>query len=328
MSYRNRDCLWIGTEERSGWFRSPLRNADSSPQAWNEGGVLLNGGGYQFNSWGSHKVYQYEWGSATPMLMAQKLKSYYDGSYGRGLIYFYDPNIYNKNVLPARWADPSIALDSEGSGLVYGVEPTLAGLTTESANEYPLRTVTYNLASIGAGWRGREDALYLPIPDGYTLTFGVAGTASGSGAVMYKTSNRGVLSASNYAVDLLPVTGPVTNTYVEGTDTVRGVWLFVGKTATGAGSVSLSGMTARLVKTTLVEGEFSLGYGLDAYGEWPYGAYSPYSEIISAGPWSGGMGHSGTRFMSPPTFSTTGPLNDGQAGFAASFREVGSFAYA
>lgn len=330
MAYKNRDCLWFGTEERSNWFRSPQRNADSSPQAWSDGGVLLNGGGYQFNSWGSHKNYQYEWGTATPMLLAQKMKSYFDGTYGRGLIYFYDPNIYNKNVLPARWADPSIALDSEGSGLVYGVEPTsvsTASLNLQD-NEYPLRRTRYDLTNVSEGWRGREDALYLPIPEGYTLALGVAASASGSGAVMYQTSNRGVLSGTNTPLTLLPTTGPVINTYIQHADTVQGVWLFVGKTDVGAGAISISGMTARLVKSELVEGEFSLGYGLDPYGTWPYGSYSPYSEVISAGPWTGGMGHSGVRFSAPPTFSTTGPLSGGQAGFAASFREVGSFAYA
>lgn len=328
MAYSNRECFFFGTEERGSWFRTPLRGADASPSAWSDGGTLLNGGGYQFNSWGSHKTYQFEWGRSTPYVDAQKMKSYFDGSYGRGLIYFYDPNIYQHNILPARWADPSIALGSEGAGLVYGVEPT-SFVTADSPNNYPLLGATYELTNVAAGWRGREDALYLPIPDGYTLTFGAAGSTTGAGALMYRTSNRGVLGSTT-TVELLPVSGPVTNTYVQSSVTVSGLWLFVGKTATGAGSVSLSGLTARLVKTTLVDGVFSLGYGLDEYGLWPYGSYSPYSEIISAGPWSGGMGHSGTRFMGSPTFEITGPgmKQQGQAGFAASFREVGSFAYA
>lgn len=354
MAYNDRRrALWFGTEEKASFFKTPLRNADSSPQAWSEGGVLLNGGGYQYNSWGSHKVYQYEWGSASSMADAQKMKSYFDGTYGRGLIYFYDCNIYNKNILPARWADPSIALGQEGANLVYGVEPTVAvDAFDTSINEYPLRGATYDLTNVAAGWRGREDALYLPVPEGYTLALGAAGTTTGNGRVMYRTSNKGALNVSVGSLVMLDDSGALTdlgygldaygieefsvdvastrvvNTYIPSSSTVSGVWLFLGKPAPGAGSVSLHGMTARLVKTSLVQGEFSLGYGLDPYGTWPYGAYSPYAAIISAGPWTGGMGHSGTRFMAPPTFSTTGPLNDGQAGFAASFREVGSFAYA
>lgn len=351
MAYTDRRrALWFGTEERSSFFKTPLRNADSSPQAWSDGGVLLSGGGYQLNSWGSHKVYQYEWGSASSMLDAQRMKSFYDGTYGRGLIYFYDCNIYDKNVLPARWADPSIALDSEGTGLVYGVEPTVADDDFDtSINEYPLRGVTYDLTNVESGWRGREDALYLPIPEGYTLAFGAAGSTEGYGRVMYRTSNKGVLNVSVGSVEMLSEDGDtslgygldaygmddfavepgarVINTYIPSSATVSGVWIFLGKPESGSGSVTLHGMTARLVKTSLVQGEFSLGYGLDPYGTWPYGSYSPYSAVIAAGPWTGGMGHSGTRFMSPPTFSTTGPLSGGQAGFAASFREVGSYAY-
>lgn len=353
MAYRNRDCFFIGTEERSGWFRSPLRNADSSPQAWSEGGVLLNGGGYQFNSWGSHKVYQYEWGSATPMLMAQKLKSYYDGSNGRGLMYFYEPSIYDKNVLPARWADPSIALDNEGSGLVYGVTPTVATDDFDpDINNYPLFGASYDLTNVAEGWRGREDSLYLPIPDGYTLAIGAAGSSTGTAGVMYRTSNRGVLGTTG-TIPMLPddgfvslgygldpyglepfemeTTPQVINTYVRSSSTVRGIWLFLGKTSSGAGTVDIHGMTARLIKTSLSGGVGGLGYGFDPYGRWVYGGtanYSPTMAALAAGPWTGGMGHSGTRFMAPPTFSTTGPLNGGQVGFAASFREVGSYAYA
>lgn len=328
MAYTDRRrALWFGTELRSEWFKTPLRNADSSPQSWSEGGILLNGGGYQFNSWGSHKTYQYEWGSASSNLDAQRMKSYFDGTYGRGLIYFYDCTVYERNVLPARWADPSIALDNEGTGIVYGVDPVLSGITADNSNDYPVRGVTYDLGLVAAGWRGREDSLYLPIPEGYTLALGVAGSKTGTGGVFYRTSNRGTLGATT-AIEFLPLDGPVINTYIEATDTVRGVWLYVGKSDTGAGSVSLTGLTARLAKSSLIQGVFALGYGLDEYGTWPYGSYSPYSEVISAGPWTGGMGHSGVRFMAPPTFSTTGPLNGGQAGFAASFREVGSYAYA
>jgi hypothetical protein len=354
MAYSNRDCFFMGTEERASFFRTPVRGADSSPAAWSDGGTLLNGGGYQFNSWGSHKTYQFEWGSSTPYEYAQKLKSYFDGTYGRGLMYFYDPNTFNHNVLPARWADPSMALDSEGAGLVYGVTPTVATDDFDgSLNGYPIRGASYDLRNTVAGWRGREDALYLPIPDGYTLALGVAGSSTGAARVMYRTSNRGTLSMSvgslvlmsengdasegGYGIDAYGMTpfgaegsARVVNTYIASSANVSGVWLFVGKTTNGQGTINLHGMTARLLKTELVRGEIGLGYGLDPYGQWPYGNYSPMSGMLSAGPWTGGMGHSGTRFMGPPTFEITGPglKKQGQAGFAASFREVGSFAYA
>src|SRR5690606_3795009 len=80
--------LWFGTEQHAGWFPTPLSGADSSPVGWGADGTHLNGGGWAMGSWNSHKRYTYEWGQSSSREVAQLLKSYRDGTYGRGLLYF------------------------------------------------------------------------------------------------------------------------------------------------------------------------------------------------------------------------------------------------
>lgn len=320
MAYSNRDQFWFGTEQVAGWFRSPLRGADASPEAWSEGGTLLNGGGWQVTSFGSHKTYQWEWKRSTPYKYAQRMKSYYDGTYGRGLLYFIDPHVMDKNILPAQWADPSIAIGGEGPSLVYGEEP-VASDTPANTNGYPITSATYDLGYITAGWRGREDALFVPVPEGYTLLLGAQYEATGSGGMFARVSNSGTL-AEVQPLPSVTLNGDLVNTFVTAT---TGVWLFVGKSASGPATITLRGMTARLIRTDrFVDSE---GYGEGEYGLTPYGGVSEETAALVQGPWMGGMGHSGCRFMAPPSFEITGPLNGGQAAFAAGFREVGSFAY-
>lgn len=325
MGYSTRENFWFGTEQRSGWFRSPMRNYEAPPETYSEGGTLLNGGGYQFDAWGSHKMYQFEWGSATPVEWAQKLKSYSDGTNGRGLIYFHEPVAYTRNVLPARWADPSMALNYEGSGLVYGVDPVPVDTPGGDDNNYPVLSAQYNLDFVASGWRGREDAVFVPIPAGYTLFLGAAYSYTGAGGVFYRESNRGVLGATG-RVSPTPLDGTtVAGDFVSASETLSGVWLYVGKSVSGAGSVTLSGMTARLIETEKAFDSF--GYGEGDYGDEPYGGFTSFSVALMLGPWIGGMGNSGTRFVGKPTYDFTGPLDGGQVGFAASFREVGDFSW-
>lgn len=324
MGYATRENLWFGTEQRMGWFRTPLRGADASPEGWAEGGTLLNGGGYQFTSWGSHKNYQFEWGAATPTKYAQTLKSYADGTYGRGLIYFYDPLIYGRNVMPARWADPGMALGYEGSGLVYGVEPVAVPLPSGSL-DLPVTAAQYDLTNVAAGFRGKEDALFLPVPTGYTLLLGSFHTSTGTGGIYVTEQNAdGTLGATT---PLTAKTAFDSTVVDQGFYDVAGVWVWAGKSAVGAASVTVQALIGRLLETQFVE-YTDLGYGLEEYGETPYGG-TPTADLVRtlAGPWEGGLGHSGVRFNGKPTYEITGPFNGGQVGFAASFREVGSFAY-
>jgi hypothetical protein len=145
MGYDNRKKFWFGTESRMDWFATPLQGADSSPSAWGADGTLLNGGGWALNSWGSHKRYTYEWPASSSRETAQKMKSYRDGTYGRGLLYFLEPTIFTTNVLPAHWADPSMAIDNEAPSLIYGHEPTAVPTSGGALNGLPVNSAYYSV---------------------------------------------------------------------------------------------------------------------------------------------------------------------------------------
>ena len=102
----------------------------------------------------------------------------------------------------------------------------------------------------------------------------------------------------------------------------EGVWLWVGKTSSGAASVTITSMMARLVKTSDLD--TGVVYGDGFYGQFAYGGALPYRVTkLFKGPWQPGMGHSGCRFIGKPTYIANTGVNGGQVSYSASFREVG-----
>lgn len=305
IAQSKRNNFWFGTEHRMEFLPTPNRGADVSPEGWGDGGTLLNGGGYQLNSFGSHKNYIFEWPQSSSREVAQLMKSYADGTYGRGLIYFVDPLIYDTNIFPAQWADPSMGLGYEGASLVYGVDPTPLPTSNWQANNIPVQSAYYDLGGISPGWRGKEEAVFLPIPRGFTLNIGAIYSGSGSGGVFYRPQS------SNTSLGAIsPVTPSSAGASLIHTESIpfsasnAGVWVWVGKASSGASSVTLSALTARLTPSTSTNPTSKLG-----------------------GPWIGGQGNSGVRFVGKPTYMNNTGVGGGQVGFAASFREVGSWVY-
>lgn len=245
MSNSGRCKMWFGTRESMRWIDVPLSGADSSPEAWGADGTTLNGMGWAANSRGSNKVYQYEWAQSSTRRDAQIMRSYFDGTFGRGLIYFIDPLAYDTNILPARWADPSITVGLEGPSLVYGVTPTAAPASA-TTNDYPAFRTTFNLSGVAAGFRGPNHALFVPIPEGYTLLLGAAYTSTGTGGVFASPAQ---VSGAGTAVKLTQLDPAGTDLVRDAFSGIPGVWLWIGRTDTYAATVSIRGMTARLVRS-------------------------------------------------------------------------------
>lgn len=323
MGYATRKDFWMDVEGGwKGWFKTPLRGADSSPEGWGASGTLLNGGAYSVASWGSHKQYQYEWGASSTRQEAQFIKSLSDGTYGRGLIHFVEPTLYDQNILPARIADPSMALGDEGASFVYGVDPSPVATNNWEKNLLPTTSAYYNLSSTAANYRGVEDSTYVVIPEGYTLFIGAFYSVTGSGGIFAREVFGSGREGRDVRLTALSNTSDtVTSNYFTG---LRAVRIWMGKTASGAASVTATALIARLIKTTSVVVN-DAGYGEDEYGEGPYGGIDPTG--IQDGPWIGGMGHSGCRFEGRPTFVSNTGVNGGQVGFAATFKEIGSYVY-
>lgn len=289
-------------------FATPLQGADSSPQAWGVDGTLLNGGGYGFNSFGSHKRYSYEWPRSSSPETAQLMKSYRDGTYGRGLIYFLEPGIYRTNVLPASWADPSMALDNEAATLVYGIDPVKTPTSGGEDLNLPVNSAVYNLSSVTPkGAPSPDSSVFIPVPPGHTLLMGAFYYATGSAGVFVSpvNSNGSIGDRVRLTEKANTDTDVVTDQF---SGDIRGVRVWVGRTDTSPSSVTIAAMTARLIETSDLAVPAKLAK-------------------ISQGPWIGGQGHSGCRFLGTPSYVTNSPVEGGRVGFAASFVEVGSWVY-
>lgn len=296
----SRECFWFGTEERMQWFKTPLQGADSSPSGWSADGTLLNGGGWALNSWGSHKRYSYEWPQSSSPEVAQKMKSYRDGTYGRGLLYFIEPTIFLTNVLPAAWATPSMAIQDEAPTLVYDVDPIAVPTSNFGVNDLPVASAYYDLNDAPAQTQATPDSsVFIPIPAGYTLHLGAFYSAAGTGGLFATPVNsNGTLGD---AVALTPLGNDSDEIVADEFTGLNGVRIWAGRTDTTPSSVTVAAMIGRLVED---------------------GKPAP-----TQGPWIGGQGHSGCRFAGTPSYVTNSPIEGGRIGFAASFVEVGSWIY-
>lgn len=312
-----RKQMWLDVEGGwCGWIDTPNSGADASATGWQTSGTLLNGQGYATHSWGSHKRYVFEWSGASAHRNAQLMKSLRDGTLGRGLIHFIEPTLYGTNILPARWADPSITVGDDGPSLVPGVEPLAVptpGWTPDSA--LPVRTTVYNMNDIPSGYPGDWASLYVPIPEGYTLLLGATYTATGSARIFVRDVETGV----DTPLPQGSLSGPAVASEFSGT---RGVRIWIGKTAPGAASLQVTAMCARAGANTQL---FAGGYGDLPYGEGPYGGVNlAYWDLVNT-PWMGGMGNAGVRFDGVPTLIHNTGVNGGQVGYAASFIETGGW---
>ena len=295
-----RNNFWFGTEEYMDFIRTPNRGAPMDVDSWSTSGTYLNGGGFGQYSFGGHMMYIFEWPESSTRQLAQLMRDYRRGIYGRGLIYFLDPTIYDLNILPARWAAPSLACDDEGASMVYGYNPESVITSGWETNRLPIQSAYYNLASVTEGYRDTGDSVFIPIPTGYTLYLGAVYTKTGSGVISaYPVDANGTLGTPTVLTEVaVNATDLVPDTFSGG----RGIRIQLGKTATGAATVTATALIGRLYRTSLTP---------------------PAS--FSAGPWIGGKGHSGCRFEGEPTEVAISGVNGGTRQFAASFREVGSW---
>ena len=295
---------WIGTREYSQWIDTPLSGADMSPDGWGVGGTLLNGGGWQKKSFGSHKTYQLSWRSSSTREAAAIMQGYYSGTWGEGLIHFHDPLTYDTNVLPAGWADPSLATRG-GFSHIPGLTPTASRFTWGNRpynfrlQNYPLNWTRYEIPA-GASVVGRR--LYVPIPEGHSLHLGAVWQGTPSVALkVRRVKADGVTYGPAFTLESVPSYDErvTTSEIVGGTD--AGVEIWIEKTGTLSGTIDIKAMTGRL---------------LPSFRQ---------PDVIQLGPWVGGQGNSGCEFDGVPTLINHTGVNGGQVSYAATLKEVGSW---
>lgn len=290
MALFNNDAfMWFGTEQRMGWIITPETGANVSASGLFTQAGLQNGGAAVRHSWDSAQSYSFSWGESESKAMVTLMQAYRNGSYGRGLIYFLDPLHFDTNLLPKRWADPSMAVNYEAEPLVRDVFPT-AVASSGAANGYPLNSASYQLpANYNAETAGTE--LFIPIPEGHTLLLGAA--YSGAGQIYARTS-----TGANITLPQLPTSGPVATTVIN----AQWVRLGIRNPNAAVANIVISGMTARVGTVS----EASTG-------------------DLGLGPWRSGNGHSGCRFVADPQVVNYNGIDGGQFGLTANFQEVGAW---
>lgn len=298
--------MWFGTEGRMRWVDVPMSGADVSPQGYSMGGILQNGGGYQETSFGSHKQYIFAWSAASSRRAAGIMQSYARGTFGRGLLYFIDPLTYDTNILPAHWADPSSAADSEAPALIRSrrLKLTTALTSNPDVNDLPSRTAVYDMGGAAVGFPGEQDSLFIPVPPGSTLRIGAFYEATGSAGIFAAPVDA--IGTAGAPVRLTELAGDAQNIIPdEILPGALGVRLWIGKTAEGAATLSITAMVARILSSHIAT--------VDSHKRF--------------GPWVEGDGHSGCRPSGKPTKILYNGVDGGQVGYALTLREVGAWEY-
>lgn len=302
--------MWFGTQEYATWIPTPLRGADVSAQGWGESGSFLNGGAFAFHSYNSHKEFDFSWRTTSSRKEAQTLMSFYSGTFGRGKLYFLDPLTMKTNVLPARWADPSITCDFEGESLVPGIDPLQVSRSDTERLQLPVTAAQYQFESHVQGDL-RDVGVFVPVPPGYAaVVWGVTdSTAGATGArVRVGTVSRG--GSVTPSANPLPNTTPATiQTQGDGgevfpaTPGMIGIQIWIGGTTPGAvvdGTVTVNALSVEIL---------------------PYDEVTQYIQL-PRNHWYGGQGNEGVRFLQPPTYINQTGVDGGQIEFAATFTEV------
>lgn len=304
MGYFDTKKFWFGTEEYSKWVDTPLMGASVSPTGWAEGGSFLSGGGYQFDSSGSHRLHTFEWRESSSYEAAQEMSDFANGAYGSGPIHFVLPTIYEKNILPPQWAAPATADSAAVFARGAANSPPSSLPTLDIPGRMPRMTRFIVLNDAPVGFRDGE-YLFIPIPEGFDLALGAFGVSAGGAGVF---TSPLLDSGAQAPPTRLTMSGWDISTWSSVYDRVSGaglrgvrLWVGVDNPSGSTRHVSLLAMTARLI---------------------PAGA--PLASIADD-PWTGGMGNSGCKFVGKPTMNLHTGFDGGRASFAATLREIGSW---
>ena len=302
--------MWFGTQDYATWIQTPQRGADVSARGWNESGNFLNGGAFAFNSYNTHKEFDFEWRTTSSRKDAQTMMSFYSGTFGRGKLYFIDPLTMQTNVLSARWADPSITCDFEGESLVPGIDPLRVSQTDTARLQLPVTAAQYVFDNHTQS-DPRDVGVFVPVPPGYTaLVWGISNSTGGAADARVRVGSVAPGGSVSSVSTVLPDATPASiQERIDGGVVANlnpgdiGIQLWVGGGVPGGtvnGTVTINALSVEIVESSRVTDY----------------ANSP------RGHWYGGQGNEGVRFLQPPTYINNTGRDGGQIEFAATFTEV------
>lgn len=282
--------IWFGQPlTKMQWTPAPLAESESGRLFFTEQIKYENGGGDARRS-GAYQM-SYNFNFNAPIKGSEGLNVYNkfaSGYYGDGLIHFADPYCFETNLFSAAWASPGL-IEGDWPN-IYTADPSFAN-TASNSYDQPRRTATWTVTgSAATAPTGERNAFTIPVPEGYTLHLGASGSATGDGKVYYQTVAADGTLGTPTALTLLAATSSTRlNTTVASTSAVA-VRIFLGRSATGASTVTLTSMMAQLWPTgtspTLTgnhvpgEGHTGLMFADDAVAE-TYAFISPPRKALS-----------------------------------------------
>lgn len=281
-----RNSFYIGTREKMLRVRQPSVTFPSSKAGWSNELAFLNGGTSIRRSVAGHKRYELTW-NLLSRDEARPILDLADGIYGTGLVYFLDPFVANRNILPQWWASPMQGI-YDGLPLAGGATRGDVVATPANSLDFPVQSIRYDTTGL------TSRTVWIPIPEGHTAWVGAYG-ADGTGGTVVATPSTG---ATTFGVpetlSLLAVTDPTrfTESFAASSG-FTGVQLSLG----GSGTVTLSGLMVQVL---------------------------PDGQTPETGGFISGQGNSGCQFLTQPEYTPYSVAFD-QVGVVAELVETGGW---
>lgn len=250
--------VWFGTANRMAWVPAPLSGVDRSLTKWRVNGQFLNGGAWSRSSASGSRKHVFTWPA---MLSAdiRQITTYFEGTYGRGLLYYVDPFAQSSNMLPQWLAVPSLACDD--APVLYGTAIPTEVTAPANTYSYPTTGALYNINGVSAV------SYTFPVPPNMTANVGFHGAVTGSAVLKANATTLTPLAVTTSTLTNFTYTAPSTGGWVTlaasgvGTLTAYGLHMSIGTAPTGD-FVKGEGFTGlRLVEDPQITG-YSAG-GLD-----------------------------------------------------------------
>jgi hypothetical protein len=262
--------MWFGTRDYATWIDCPKVDMPSAKTGWETSGVFLNGGAYKRSSVAAHKGYAMTW-NKTSRDEARKVLDFADKIYGTGAVYWADPFVMDKNMLPQWFASPSQGL-YDGLPLNGGVRGT-AIATPANDLAYPVQSIVYKvLPSVPTL------PVWVPIPPGYSAWVGVHGATGTGGTVTVRPTTGATTYGATTTLPVLSVTDDTrVSTQFDG-DSYTGIEVALG----GNGTITLSGIMVQIIRNDRVPelGGFISGQGHSGCSFLTQPSYVPYSATL------------------------------------------------
>ena len=278
---------------RMQWVPCPDTGMDAGANGYSELLDFENGGADVVASAATHRVYDLDWGTRQGSGVAglDTIRSYQQGIYGPGLIYFADPMNFTTNLFPAHWGTPAL------SQLGWKPIAPVSSYPTVVSNiyGYPARS----FASVaGAAVKPTDPAQIatIPIPPGYNLHVCFR-SAPGAGV-------GGNIAAS-----------PINTSGSYATNQILTV-----NEAASAPVTSFSGTSYRAVEFWVYGGVTNLVSAMAWL--YPFGAIMPPMNLAQHMP---GAGHTGCKFTSAAIVEKYVMTNRTLKGMSTSLTEVGAW---